>query len=141
MTAQVPPTDENPLLDYLGVRLVEWEPGLAVFQLDIEPRHLNRQGSLQGGVTATMLDAACGYAGLRVDPDRPPDNAVTVTLNISYIAKIRTGRLIATGRLTTAGHKLYFASGELRSQDGVLVATAQGAFKFGRAAESGETAV
>jgi acyl-coenzyme A thioesterase PaaI-like protein len=54
------PEDVNPLLGYLGIRLVEWQPGRAEFAIDIEHRHLNRSGFLQGGVTATILDAACG---------------------------------------------------------------------------------
>ena len=91
---------DNPLLEYLGIRLLEWEPGRCVFDLEIEPRHLNRQASLQGGVTATLLDAACGYAGLQSTADAPPDNAVTVMLTISYVSKVQQGRIKAIGHVT-----------------------------------------
>ena len=74
--ATVPPAD-NPLLDYLGIRLASVGDGHCVFELDLEPRHLNRQGSVQGGVIATMLDAACGYAGLPVGPDGALGHAAT----------------------------------------------------------------
>jgi uncharacterized protein (TIGR00369 family) len=120
---------DNPLLEFLGVRLVEWGTGRAEFQLEIEGRHLNRRGTLQGGVTATLLDAACGYAGLRGAPDRPPDNASTVMLTVSYLDKVDKGRLRALGRVTRAGRRLYFATGEVIAEDGRLIATAQGTFK------------
>ena len=127
---------DNPLLEYLGIRLLEWEPGRCVFDLEIEPRHLNRQASLQGGVTATLLDAACGYAGLQSTADAPPDNAVTVMLTISYVSKVQQGRIKAIGRVTGSGRRMYFAAAELYAEDGRLVATAQGTFKRSSSAAS-----
>ncbi|SOZ38873.1 PaaI family thioesterase [Cupriavidus neocaledonicus] len=124
----VPPTD-NPLLDYLGIRLASVGDGRCAFELDIEPRHLNRQGSVQGGVIATLLDAACGYAGLPMRPDGALGHAVTVMLAISYLSRASAGRLRATATVSRAGRSLYFASAELAIDAGVLVATAQGTFK------------
>ncbi|WP_439686267.1 PaaI family thioesterase [Cupriavidus oxalaticus] len=129
--AVLPPTD-NPLLDYLGIRLASVGDGRCTFVLDIEPRHLNRQGSVQGGVIATLLDAACGYAGLPTGPDGALGHAVTVMLAISYLSKASAGRLRATATVSRAGKSLYFASAELATDAGVLVATAQGTFKRSR---------
>jgi uncharacterized protein (TIGR00369 family) len=120
---------DNPLLEYLGIELVDVAPGRAAFRIDLEQRHLNRQGSLQGGVAATLLDAACGYAGLASVEGDVKGNAVTVMLSISYMHKVRAGRLRATGTVTKTGRTMYFSSGELVTEDGELVATAQGAFK------------
>jgi uncharacterized protein (TIGR00369 family) len=122
------PEDVNPLLGYLGIRLVEWQPGRAEFAIDIEPRHLNRSGFLQGGVTATILDAACGYGGLWLDEHPVSGNAVTAMLSISYLAPAKQGTLTASGRVIKAGQKLCFASGELADANGTLIATAQGTF-------------
>lgn len=126
--AAVIPMD-NPLLEHLGIRLVAAGTGQCMFELDVEPRHLNRQGSLQGGVTATLLDAACGYAGLQAAQAGVLGNAVTVMLTISYMSRVNAGRLRAIGSVTRAGRSLYFSSAELVTDSGVLVATAQGAFK------------
>jgi len=119
----------NPLLDHLGIRVVDWTAGRCELQLDIEPRHLNRQARLQGGVTATLLDAACGYAGLLGDDDAEPGHAVTLMLSIAYLGGADRGRLHASGRVTGGGRGIYFASAELTTDDGRLVATAQGTFK------------
>ena len=123
---------DNPLLDHLGIRLVELGGGHCVFELEVEPRHLNRQGSVQGGVIATMLDAACGYAGLPVGADGELGHAATAMLSISYLAKAGAGRLRATATLTRAGNSLCFASAELSTEAGALLATAQGTFKRAR---------
>jgi len=120
---------DNPLLEHLGVRLVEWGAGHCRLALPIEPRHLNRQASLQGGVTATLLDAACGYAGLVTHSDQPPANAVTLMLSISYLAKASSGEVQARGRVTGGGRRVYFASAELTDAQGTVIATAQGTFK------------
>jgi uncharacterized protein (TIGR00369 family) len=127
--ADAPGGADNPLLEHLGIRLADVGAGRATFELDVQPRHLNRQGSLQGGVVATLLDAACGYAGLVAADGQAPANAVTVMLSISYMAKVRAGRLRATGHVTKMGRTVYFSSGELVGPAGELVATAQGSFK------------
>jgi uncharacterized protein (TIGR00369 family) len=123
------PQLNNPLLDYLGVKLVLWDVGHCDFELGISARHLNRQSNLHGGVAATLLDAACGYAGLITTPDTEPGNASTVMLTISYLDKVASGRIRAVGRVTRRGRSLYFSAGELLTEDGLLLATAQGAFK------------
>jgi uncharacterized protein (TIGR00369 family) len=120
---------DNPLLEHLGIRLVEWGAGHCQLALPIEPRHLNRQASLQGGVTATLLDAACGYAGLLTHSHQPPVNAVTLMLTISYLAKASSGEVQARGRVTGGGRHIYFASAELTDAQGAVIATAQGTFK------------
>ncbi|MFD1951546.1 PaaI family thioesterase [Sphingomonas arantia] len=127
-----PVHDENPLLDYLGIGLVRWGPGKSEFRIAVEARHLNRAGNLQGGVIATILDAACGYAGLWSDAESAPGNAVTTMLTVSYLAKANVGILTATGRVTKAGRKLYFASGELIDASGTLIAIASGTFMHQR---------
>jgi uncharacterized protein (TIGR00369 family) len=123
---------DNPMLNHLGAKLVSWDVGRCEFELAIGAHHLNRQSSLQGGVVATLLDAACGYAGLMTSPDAEPGNASTIMLTISYLDKIASGRIWAVGRVTRSGRSLYFSAGELLSEDGRSLATAQGAFKRAR---------
>jgi uncharacterized protein (TIGR00369 family) len=127
--AVAPGAADNPLLQHLGIELAEASAGRAVFRIELDHRHINRQGSLQGGVAATLLDAACGYAGLVDESGRVRGHAVTVTLNVAYLRKAHQGRLRATGTVTRAGRSMYFACGELATEAGELIATAQGAFK------------
>jgi uncharacterized protein (TIGR00369 family) len=117
----------NPLLDHLGLKLVLWDIGRCEFELAISARHLNRQSSLHGGVVATLLDAACGYAGLITTPNAKTDNAWTVMLTISH-DKTARGKIRAAGQVTRSGRSLYFSTGKLLTENGLLLATAQGTF-------------
>src|ERR1700688_70453 len=119
----------NPLLDHLGLKLVLWDIGRCEFELVIRARHLNRQSSLHGGVVATLLDAACGYAGLITAPNAEPGNAWTIMLTISYLGKTAKGEIRAVGQVTRSGRSVYLSTGKLPTEDGLLLATAQGTFK------------
>ncbi|MGY0793727.1 PaaI family thioesterase [Azospirillum argentinense] len=123
----------NAFLTMIGLTLSRWEPGMAEFDLVVDHRHTNRQGILQGGVLATMLDAACGYAGLHdgtgVAEGVGEGQAVTLSLMVNYLARVEGGRLRAVGTVTGGGRRIYFANGVVHAGDGSVVATAQGSFK------------
>ena len=119
----------NPFLQSLGVRLVRWSPGETEFRLVICEQHLNRQGALHGGLIATLMDAACGYAGLHAPEGEPESHGLTAMLNIAYLEPSFEGEVQALGRVRRSGRSLYFAEAELRSAEGTLLATAQGTFK------------
>lgn len=123
------PDIDNPFLTHLGATLVALSPGYAEFQLELEPKHLNRQMRLHGGTTASLLDAACGYAGLYTGPNEPIQDSKTLMLSVSYVSSLSNGILRACGKVTGGGHKIYFAEASLLTDDGQLVATATGTFK------------
>ncbi|MDB6143625.1 MAG: hypothetical protein JWP80_2669 [Pseudomonas sp.] len=128
----------NPFLQGLGVRLVRWSPGEVEFRLLIAERHLNRQGALHGGLIATLMDAACGYAGLHADEGEPEVHGLTAMLNIAYLEPAFDGEVIAIGRVRRSGRSLYFAEAELHTAQGELLAIAQGTFKRPSRSRSGD---
>jgi uncharacterized protein (TIGR00369 family) len=120
----------NPFLDTLGARLDAWRPGYAEFSLVIESRHLNRQGTLQGGVISTLLDVACGYAGLYAAEGETDRHASTLALSLNFISKAAGGVVRARGLYKGGGARIFFAQGELVSDTGELIAMASGTFKY-----------
>jgi uncharacterized protein (TIGR00369 family) len=130
------PALDNPLLEDLGVRIVAWREGFCELALPLQGRHLNRRGRVQGGVIATLLDAACGYAGLLSPSSSQPAEGATITLTVNYLAKLTAGTVRAVGRSTGGGRSIYFSSGELYSPEGMLAATAQGSFRRAGATEA-----
>ena len=66
---------ENPLLDpnlletpyalqkHLGFELTAWQDGFAIIEAPLAPILMNRQGIPHGGIHATLMDSAMGYAG------------------------------------------------------------------------------
>lgn len=104
--------------------------GQARCMLDVGEAHANRHGVLHGGIAGVILDNAMGAtASLTVDETgRSP--FLTVSLSTNFVAAGRVGdTLTATGRVVGGGRSLLFIDGELRSQDGSLIATAHGVFK------------
>lgn len=126
---------DNPLLEDLGVRIVAWREGHCELELPLAARHLNRRGRVQGGVVATLLDAACGYAGLLSAGSPQAAEGATITLTVNYLAKLTTGTVRAVGRRTGGGRNIWFSSGELYAPEGTLAATAQGSFRKANAQE------
>jgi uncharacterized protein (TIGR00369 family) len=121
---------DNPFLHMLGTELLVWQPDRAELRFQIAPSHLNRQGRLQGGVIASLLDAACGYSALYAEPGAAPRHASTLQLSVSFLAPISSGAVRATGTRTGGGKHIYFAEGRIVSETGIVIATAQGSFKF-----------
>ena len=106
--------------------------GGAVVTLDIEDRHLNRNGTLQGGIQAMLLDAAAGFAASRHLAGEAPEivPVVTLSLTANYLAPARLGqRVTATGRVQGGGRKVVYANADIRDGDGALLSQGHGIFK------------
>jgi uncharacterized protein (TIGR00369 family) len=74
--------EKTPLLDAYGVRCTSIEPGRAVLVMDSSPIPVNPNGSVYGGITAAVADAAFGCAFMpSVEPGRLP---ATVNLTVEY---------------------------------------------------------
>lgn len=125
---------DNPFLLMLGAELQVWTPGHCRWALKIHPNLLNSQGLLQGGVTATLLDVACGYSGFYHATNEPPPWTVTICLTTNYIRGVRSGVITAEGKKTGGGRSVFFAEARLRDDQGQLIATGSGSFRiFGNA--------
>ncbi len=120
---------ENPFLELIGARLVDWRDGYCEFHLPVTPALLNRQAVIQGGVLSTLLDVACGYAGLYSAPSHAPRHGHTVSLSINFVNKGSSGLVITKGFLIQRGRTLFFSRSEAWLDGAVLLATAQGSFK------------
>ena len=74
--------------DFIGLKLLKYDSGYALAQLEIEERHLNGVGLAQGGVLFTLADyafaAACNADGIPT---------VGINCSISYI-KTAKGKII-----------------------------------------------
>src|SRR3546814_3584818 len=123
----------------IGYRMVAWREDYAEIELELGPQHLNGHGIPHGGVIATLLDTACGYAGVYCPVPGNVRHAVTLSLTTQFVGQARGfGRLLAIGRRTGGGRSIYFATGEIRDADGKLNAQASATFrsrkgKIGRA--------
>lgn len=118
-----------PFLELLQVHPISGGSGRAEFQMTVRDQHLRTLGLLHGGVTATLLDTAMGYAAVTTAPEG--HYVVTVQLNINYIRPARHGETLrATGEIVHTGRQTAVARGEIRTSDGQLVAAGSGTFMY-----------
>ena len=104
-----------------GMRLVELRPGFAKTSLQIEPRHLNSIGTVQGGAIFTLADFAFGAAvktGGKVAP--------AISTNLSFLQAARSGALVAEATEISRSRRLSTCTVRVTNGDGELVALFQG---------------
>lgn len=116
----------------VGYRIDLSDPdGLARVTLDMRDDHMNRNGTLHGGIHAMMLDAAAGFAASRALAEGGPElvPVVTVSLTTSFVGAAAEGRVVATGRVAGGGYKIIYADAEIHDAEGRLCSKASGVFK------------
>jgi uncharacterized protein (TIGR00369 family) len=114
----------------MGVSYGPWEPGKAVLRLEMRPHHANRLGIAHGGVILTLLDIACGMSGIHRASGASQRLCVTVSLTTNFIASTKTAVIHGVGELTSERKSLFYASARLSDDNGVLLATATGVYKY-----------
>lgn len=105
--------------------------GYAEVTLTVGPQHLNRLGVLHGGVLTTLLDSATGYAVAFVVSPTQMKPAVTLSLNTQFLGQTGIGdRLIATGRHIGGGKTIAYATAEVKTEDGRVVARGDAVYRY-----------
>jgi uncharacterized protein (TIGR00369 family) len=111
---------------WAGLELVSLSEGSAEFALRLLPHHRNLEGGIHGGVLAILADTATGVAmHSAVGPER---THVTVQLDLHFVGRASTERILASGQVLRAGRRIGFAEAEIRDEEGALVATASATF-------------
>lgn len=116
--------------ELMGISYGPWKQGESNISLEMRPHHLNRLGITHGGVILTLLDVVCGMAGMYRPPGSPERPCVTVSLTTNFIAATKTSAIYGSSTLTSERKTLFYASGQLTDDAGVLLATATGVYKY-----------
>ncbi|GAA0392982.1 PaaI family thioesterase [Paenibacillus motobuensis] len=112
--------------DYLGSQVETVNERQVVVTLEIQPHHHNMIGIVHGGVHATLLDSAMGLLAM---VNRPNCNVVTTNLNMNYVAKSSTGKMIVTAELIHSSRTMITAHAFARMDNGDLCAFGTGTFR------------
>ena len=95
----------------LGASLEAIESGTVTVGCPYDERLTQQHGLLHGGVLASLVDVACGYAALTMMPaDR---EVLTVEFKIHFLKPAKTERLIAVGQVIQAGRTLTVCEGSV----------------------------
>ena len=113
----------SPFHGLLGIEMLHWEEGLARLVCTPGPQHANRSAIVHGGVMLALLDQCNAFAGLYCPTPGRTRHAVTLDLDTRFTGQAKLHhRLVAEGKLVTAGRNIFFARGEVRDDVGNLVA-------------------
>ncbi|MEW2507063.1 PaaI family thioesterase [Amycolatopsis sp. NPDC047767] len=113
-----------PIAATLGFRLAEIESGHAVLVGEVGEHLYNPIGIVHGGVAATLLDSAAGYAVQTTVP--VGSTYTTLDLSVHYLRPLTAdiGTLRATGHVINRGRRTALAHAEIRDAKDRLLAHA-----------------
>jgi uncharacterized protein (TIGR00369 family) len=95
----------------LGAVLDSVEPGAVTITCDFDDRWTQQHGLFHGGVLASVVDVACGYAALSVMPsDR---EVLTVEFKINFVKPAKADRIVAVGTVIQTGRTLTVCEGSV----------------------------
>ena len=136
MTSQFEPRDPNfksrviqsfaeqAIMQTIGASLLEVAPGQVEIGLPFDRRLTQQDEFIHAGVSATILDSACGYAAFSLMPVEA--RVLTIEFKINLLAPAAGDRFRALGKVRKPGRSVFVAEGELfaeRDGSSKLVAT------------------
>ncbi len=114
-----------PMASHINARIVDVGEGTATFECWPDESHYNPIGFVHGGLVCTLLDSALGCAAQTLLPAGTGYTSIEIKVNYLRPVHSHSGPLIATGRVTKPGRRVSFTEGEVRDNEGKIVATAQ----------------
>ncbi len=106
----------QPLMETLGVRIENVEPGRVELVMEHDTRLTQQNGYIHAGALASILDSACGYSALTLT--EPGADMLSVEFKVNLMAPAKGERFVAIGRVLRAGRSLSVTAGELVAYDG-----------------------
>ena len=103
--------DRQGFMRTLGAVLESVEPGTVTIACAFNEGLTQQHGLLHGGVVASLVDVACGYAALSVMPAE--QEVLTVEFKVHFLKPAKTDRLIAVGQVIQAGRTLTVCEGSV----------------------------
>jgi uncharacterized protein (TIGR00369 family) len=123
---------------HLGMKILEWKEGEVTVAIDIQNWMRNRTGIVHGGVTATLIDAAAGYAGNFCPHPGQRRLSSTLALTTTFLAPGKGGRIVARARVRGGGRTIYGSTVEVTDDSGTVIAIGEGTFKYFKGSETSE---
>ena len=111
-----------PVAGLVGFRILEVEPGRAVFEMEAGPQHANPMGTLHGGILCDIADAAMGIAYASALGEG--ESFTTLELKINFFKPVWNGKLRAEGRRVKKGKTVGMTECDVLDEKGSLVAKA-----------------
>jgi acyl-CoA thioesterase len=120
----VPPAGEFAAL--VGLEPITFEDGRCVFEVTVQPHHMNPYGVVHGGLLYSLVDTAMGAALLtRLEPQ---ERCATLEIKINYLAPALRGRLRCVASLVERTRRIAVLEARVSEADARLLAVATVSF-------------
>ena len=129
---------DSPFNELIGFQIAEWREDYVELTLQLERKHLNRSGVVHGGVLATLIDAAGGFAGCYCAVKGNVRRGLTLSVTTNFTGQARTGTVRVVGRKRVGGRKIFFASVEAFNEQGDLIALGECTYRYRSGSETSE---
>ena len=102
---------EQAIMRTIGASLGAVEPGRVEIELPYDSSLTQQDGFLHAGVSATIMDSACGYAAFSLMP--ADVRVLTIEFKINLLAPAAGVRFRAIGKVRKSGRSVTVAEAEL----------------------------
>jgi len=105
--------DAQGLMKTIGAKLVSVTDGEVQIAMPFSKALSQQHGYVHAGAITSLVDSACGYAGLTKAP--PGFEVVTAEFKINFVRPALGERFLAIGRVHSSGKLLAVCTGEVRA--------------------------
>jgi uncharacterized protein (TIGR00369 family) len=128
----------SPFAAFVGIELDAIAAGRVRLRLPARADTGNRNGSMHGGVIASLLDVAGMVAARSVAAELPDDGgAATIDLAVHYLAPAVDESVVVDGTVTRRGREIVFVEASVTGAGGTPIARSVGAVRVSAPADPG----
>jgi uncharacterized protein (TIGR00369 family) len=112
----------------MGVSVLRWEPEVVELEIPYSDAMSAHEGIFHGGVLSALIDTAGAGAVLAGHDFNLGSRLSTISLSVNYLSAASGSKVIASAHCTRRGRTTHYASIDVRSDHGKLVAQGMGAY-------------
>lgn len=99
------------VMETIGASITSVKPGQVEITLPFSEKLVQQHGFIDGGIVATVLDSACGYAAYSLMPEDA--SPLSIEYKINFMRPAAGEIFIARGRVIKPGKTVFVAAGEV----------------------------
>ncbi|MCH7882340.1 MAG: PaaI family thioesterase [Proteobacteria bacterium] len=100
----------------IGATIRNVQPGKVSIGMPFSDELTQQHGFIHGGIVATLLDSACGYAAFSLMPENAA--VLTIEFKINLLLPAKGDWFEAVGRVKKPGRNISVSEGELYAYEG-----------------------